>query len=33
MDLLIKFESSTTKKESGTPTSLFNKIEELANER
>jgi|TARA_A100000172_G_scaffold46213_1_gene28595 uncharacterized protein YktA (UPF0223 family) len=32
MDLLIKFETSTSKKESTSPVSLFNKIEELAND-
>ena len=33
MDLLIKFETASTKKESASPTSLFNKIEEMANEK
>ena len=32
MDLLIKFEVTTNKKESTSATSLFNKIEELAND-
>jgi len=33
MDLLIKFETASTKKEAASPTSLFNKIEEMANEK
>ena len=33
MDLLIKFESNSTKGDSASPASLFTKIEELANEK
>jgi len=33
MDLLIKFETVNNKKEGGSPASLFNRIEELANDR
>tara|TARA_R110000824_G_scaffold34720_5_gene109848 strand:- start:2057 stop:2410 length:354 start_codon:yes stop_codon:yes gene_type:complete len=33
MDLLIKFESSTTKQEGSSSVSLFSKIEQLANEK
>jgi ribosomal protein L22 len=33
MDLLIKFESNNNKNEGASPSSLFNKIEELANEK
>tara|TARA_R110000744_G_scaffold67576_5_gene137762 strand:+ start:422 stop:748 length:327 start_codon:yes stop_codon:yes gene_type:complete len=32
MDLLIKFESTTSKKESGSSASVFTRLEELANE-
>jgi len=32
MDLLIKFETVTAKNEVSSPTSLFNKLEELSNE-
>jgi ribosomal protein L22 len=33
MDLLIKYETNANKKEGSSPSSLFNKIEELANEK
>ena len=32
MDLLIKFESSNSKKDAGSPASMFSRLEELANE-